>query len=127
MISGPSGTGKPFAGLALAGSRLRQGGRVIFAPIHADYPELFESGVQSFYGFSLREYTDSHFFLLLDPDLDPREESVEVESGNAIRRNFLNPVVWREALEVASASMEGEGPILIFISALNLLRITSLS
>jgi KaiC/GvpD/RAD55 family RecA-like ATPase len=121
VISGPSGTGKPFVGLALAGSWLRQGGRVIFAPVHPAYPELFEKGLQGLYGFSLRQYTDSHFFLLLDPDLDPREESVEVEGGNAIRCNFLNPVVFREALEVASASMEGEGPVLIFLSALNLL------
>ncbi len=121
VISGPSGTGKPFVGLALAGSWLRQGGRVIFVPIHAAYPELFERGLGSLYGFSLREYTDSHFFILLDTDLDPREENLEVEGRNSIRCNFLNPMVWREALEVASASMEGEGPILIFTCALNLL------
>lgn len=121
IISGPSGTGKPFAGLALAGSWLRQGGRVIFIPVHSAYPELFEGGLRSLYGLSLSEYADSHFFVLLDTDLDPREESVEVVGGNAIRCNFLDPMVWREALEVASASMEGEGPILIFNCAVNLL------
>ena len=124
VVSGPSGTGKPFVGLALAGSWLRQGGRVIFIPIHSPYPGLFERGLQSLYGLSLREYSDSHFFILLDTDLDPREESVEVAGGNAIRCNFLNPMLWREALEVASASMEGEGPILIFTCALNLLMMS---
>ena len=122
VVSGPSGTGKPFVGLALAGSWLRQGGRVIFIPVHSSYLGLFERGLQQILcGASLREYSDSHFFILLDTDLDPREESVEVAGGNAIRCNFLNPMVWREALEVASASMEGEGPILIFNCALNLL------
>jgi hypothetical protein len=49
---------------------------------------------------------------------------VEVEGGNAIRCNFWNPLVWREALEVASAFVEGEGPILIFTCGLNLLLVS---
>jgi KaiC/GvpD/RAD55 family RecA-like ATPase len=121
VISGPSGTGKPFVGLAFAGSWLRQGGRVIFIPVHSAYPELFEMGLRSMYDLSLQDYPESHFFILLDTDLDPREESVKVEGGNAIRCNLLNPKVWQEALAVASTSMEGDGPILIFTSALNLL------
>jgi KaiC/GvpD/RAD55 family RecA-like ATPase len=121
VVTGPSGTGKPFIGLAFAGSWLRQGGRVIFIPIHSTYPQLFETGLRQLYGLSLRDYPDSHFFILLDTDLDPREESVEVAGGNSIRCNFLNPELWREAIEVASASMEGEGPILIFSCAMNLL------
>ena len=121
VISGPSGTGKPFVGLSFAGSWLRRGGRVIFIPIHSAYPQLFERGLRGLYGRSLQEFPDSHFFILLDAGLDSREGCVEVAGSNSIRCNILNPKVWQEALALASASMEGQGPILIFASALNLL------
>jgi KaiC/GvpD/RAD55 family RecA-like ATPase len=121
LISGPSGTGKPLVGLAFAGSWLKQGGRVIFIPIHAAHRLLFESGLRSLHGLSLEQYSQSHFFVLLDTELDPREENVEVAGNNAIRCNLVNPKVWREALAVASTSMEGDGPILVFASALNVL------
>jgi len=121
LISGPSGTGKPFVGLAIAGSWLKQGGRVIFIPIHAAYQSLYESGLKSLHDLSLDEYPGSHFFILLDSELEQREEAVEVAGGNAIRCNLLNPKVWEEALAVASASMEADGPILVFASALNVL------
>ena len=121
LISGPSGTGKPFVGLAVAGAWLKQGGRVIFIPIHAAYPSLFETGLKRVHDLSLQEYSGSHFFVLLDTELEPREGAVEVAGSNAIRCNLLNPKVWREALAVASASMGGDGPILVFASALNVL------
>jgi KaiC/GvpD/RAD55 family RecA-like ATPase len=121
LISGPSGTGKPLVGLAFAGSWLQQGGRVIFIPIHTAYHALFKSGLRSLHGLSLDEYPDSHFFVLLDTELEPREEAIEAAGSRAIRCNLVNPEVWREALAVASASMDGEGPILVFASALNVL------
>ncbi|MBN2552137.1 MAG: hypothetical protein JXB06_05180 [Spirochaetales bacterium] len=121
IISGPSGTGKPFVGLAVAGSWLEQGGRVIFIPIHAAYPSLFTGGLKSMHGLSLQEHPASHFFILFDAELDPGQDNVKVAGSNAIRCNLLNPKVWREALSIASASMEGDGPILVFASALNVL------
>jgi len=120
LISGPSGTGKPYVGLSLAGAWLRQGGRVIFIPIHSSYRLLFERGLGAISGLSLEEYTDSHFFILFDSDMDPHGQSVELDSGNSIRCNLVNPEAWREALELAATAMEGEGPILVFASALNL-------
>ncbi|GEM_PF-226397 len=121
VISGPSGTGKPFVGLSFAGSWLRQGGRVIFIPIHSSYPQLFDRGLRGLHGHSLQDFPDSHFFILLDTDMDSREGGVEVAGSNSIRCNVVNPQIWQEALDLASASMEGQGPILIFASALNLL------
>jgi KaiC/GvpD/RAD55 family RecA-like ATPase len=121
LISGASGTGKPFVGLSVAGSWLRQGGRVIFIPIHSDHSMLFTRGLRALYNISLEEYAESHFFILFDTDLFPNEDSLELQGSNTIRCNLVNPKVWQEALSVASASMEGEGPILVFASALNLL------
>ena len=121
IISGPSGTGKPFVGLAVAGSWLEQGGRVIFIPIHGAYPPLFAGGLKSMHGLSLEEHPGSHFFILFDTQLDPRRGDVEVAGSNAIRCNLLNPKVWREALSMACAAMDGDGPILVFASALNVL------
>ena len=121
LISGPSGTGKPLVGLAVAGSWLKQGGRVIFIPIHAAYRSLFESGLKSLHGLSLAEYSGSYFYILLDTEMDPREETLEVDGGSTVRCNLVNPKIWSEALAVATASMEGEGPILVFASALNVL------
>jgi KaiC/GvpD/RAD55 family RecA-like ATPase len=121
LISGPSGTGKPFVGLAVAASWLKQGGRVVFIPIHGNYPSLFERGLKSVHDLSLEEYSGSHFFILFDTRLDPREKTVEVAGSNAVRCNLINPKVWREALAVASASMEGDGPIMVFGSSLNVL------
>lgn len=121
MISGPSGTGKPFVGLAIAGSWLQQGGRVIFIPIHYDYPMLFERGLKALYGLSLHEFSNSYFFILFDTDLDPNKQTVEVADSNTIRCNLVNPEIWQEALTVASASISGEGPVLVFVSALNIL------
>jgi hypothetical protein len=120
LISGPSGTGKPFVGLSVAGSWLQQGGRVIFIPIHSGYPVLYARGLSALYDLSLENYPDSHFFVLFDTDLDAKEGTLEVEGNNAIRCNLVNPKVWQEALSVAAASMEGDGPILVFASALNL-------
>ena len=121
IISGPSGTGKPFVGLALTGSWLEQGGRVIFIPIHAAYPPLFAGGLNSMHGLSLAEHPGSHFFILFDTQMDPRQDNVEVAGSDAIRCNLLNPKVWREALSMACAAMDGDGPILVFASALNVL------
>ena len=124
LISGPSGTGKPFVGLAFAASWLQQGGRVIFIPVHSSYPALFERGLLDLYGLSLEDFPGSHFFILVDTDLDPHEPAVEVSGCNTIRSNLVNPKAWREALAVASASLDGEGPILVFASALNLLLLS---
>lgn len=124
LISGPSGTGKPFVGLAIAASWLRQGGRVIFIPVHSSYPALFDRGLLDLYGLSLKDFPESHFFILVDTDLDPHEQAVESFGCNTIRSNLVNPQAWREALAVASASLEGEGPILVFASALNLLLLS---
>ncbi len=124
LISGPSGTGKPFVGLAIAASWLRQGGRVIFIPVHCSYPALFERGLLDLYGLSLEKFTGSHFFILVDTDLDPHEQALEASGCNTIRSNLVNPKAWREALAVASASLKGEGPILVFASALNLLLLS---
>jgi KaiC/GvpD/RAD55 family RecA-like ATPase len=124
LVSGPSGTGKPLLGLAIAGSWLQQGGRVIFIPVHASYHLLFIKGLRSMHNLSLDEYAESHFFVLLDTELDPREETFEVVGRNAIRCNLINPKVWREALAVASSSMEGEGPVLVVAPALNLLLLS---
>lgn len=124
LISGPSGTGKPFAGLAITGSWLQQGGRVIFIPIHSAYPQLFETGLRALIDRPLQQFPESHFFILFDPDMEPKEQNLEVVGGNAIRCNLLNPRVWQEALGLATASMEGKGPILVFASALNLLLLS---
>jgi len=124
LISGPSGTGKPFVGLSVAGSWLQQGGRVIFIPVHSTYPALFERGLSVLYDLSLQEYSRSHFFIFFDTDLDPHKQTMEVAGNNAIRCNLVNPQVWQEALVVASSSMDGKGPILVFASALNLLLLS---
>jgi len=85
LISGPSGTGKPFVGLAFAASWLQQGGRVIFIPVHSSYPALFARGLLDLYGLSLEDFPGSHFFILVDTDLDPHEPAVEVSGCNTIR------------------------------------------
>ena len=124
LVSGPSGTGKPYVGLSLAGAWLRQGGRVIFIPTHSSYRQLFERGLGALHGLSLEEHADSHFFVLFDSDMDAHGQSPELDSANSIRCNLVNPEVWREALELAAAAMEGEGPILVFASALNLVLLS---
>jgi KaiC/GvpD/RAD55 family RecA-like ATPase len=121
LLSGPSGTGKPFVGLALAASWLRLGGRVIFAPMHHGYRTLFQQGLRELLDADLRDFQGSHFFVLLDSELDASEPVVEAENNGAIRANLVNPRAWREALAAASAALEGDGPILVFASALNLL------
>jgi KaiC/GvpD/RAD55 family RecA-like ATPase len=121
LISGPSGTGKPFVGLSVAGSWLRQGGRVVFIPTHDSYPGLFERGLREMFDLSIQEFSGSYFFILFDSDLDPGEAAVEAVDGGAVRCNLVNPKAWKEALALASASMEAEGPILVFASALNVL------
>ena len=76
------------------------------------------------YGLPLEDSPGSHFFILVDTDLDPQEQAVEASGCNTIRSNLVNPKAWGEALAVASASMDGEGPILVFASALNLLLLS---
>jgi KaiC/GvpD/RAD55 family RecA-like ATPase len=121
LVSGPSGTGKPFVGLALAASWLRQGGRVIFVPLHSTFPALFEKGLRDLLDIDLRDFAGSNFFILFDTDLDPHEPAVETAGHNAIRANLVNPQAWREAVSAASAALDGGGPTLVFASALNLL------
>ena len=47
LLTGPSGIGKPFVGLALAASWLQQGGRVIFVPLHRIHAALFKRGLRN--------------------------------------------------------------------------------
>jgi KaiC/GvpD/RAD55 family RecA-like ATPase len=121
LLSGTSGTGKPFVGLALAASWLRQGGRVIFAPMHLAFRALFQEGLRDLLDADLRDFEGSHFFVLFDSELDAREPVVRSAGNGAIRANLVNPRAWREALAVASAALEGGGPTLVYASALNLL------
>jgi KaiC/GvpD/RAD55 family RecA-like ATPase len=121
LVSGPSGTGKPFVGLALAASWLRQGGQVIFVPLHSTHPALFEKGLRDLLNLDLRDFAGSHFFILFDTDLDPHKSAVEAAGHNALRANLVNPRAWREAVAAASAVLDGGGPTLVFASALNLL------
>jgi KaiC/GvpD/RAD55 family RecA-like ATPase len=121
LVSGPSGTGKPYVGLALAAGWMRQGGRVIFIPMHHGYPALFERGLRELLGLELGDFVGSHFFVLLDTELDPHKPAVVAAGRNALRANLVNPQAWRQALGAASAALDGTGPVLVFASALNLL------
>ena len=121
LLSGQSGTGKPFVGLALAASWLRQGGRVIFAPMHPAYPALFDRGLRDLLDTDLGDFPGSYFFVLLDTDLALSAPEVKAAGQRAIRANLLNPLTWREALGAASAALDNGSPILVFASALNLL------
>jgi KaiC/GvpD/RAD55 family RecA-like ATPase len=121
LLSGPSGTGKPFVGLALAASWLRQGGRVIFVPMHYAHQTLYHSGLRDLLDTDLSDFAGSHIFVLFDSELDAHEPVVEAAGEGAIRANLVNPRAWREALAVASAALDEGGPTLVFASALNLL------
>jgi KaiC/GvpD/RAD55 family RecA-like ATPase len=121
LLSGPSGTGKPFVGLAIAAAWLKQGGSVIFVPMHSSYPALYVKGLRELLDADLKDFDRSHFFVLFDTELDAGEAAVEKEGDHAVRANLANPLAWRAALEAASAALEGKGPTLVFTAATNLL------
>lgn len=122
LISGPSATGKPFVGLALAAAWLRQGGKVILIPMHYGYRRLFERVLSEQFGLDPEGYRGSTMFIDFDPGLDPEGEIEERPERGEVRANLVNPKLFRRALAAASGAVGGAGArTLIFAPALNLL------
>ncbi len=122
LISGPGGSGKPLIGLAVVASWLRQGGKVIFAPLQFPNPSFIEADLATLYDVRLSDYPDSTFFLKFDLDLDAAGAEIRQAAPNILSANLVNPDAWERALEVADRSLGASEPgTLLFSSALNLL------